>query len=227
MEQILVAEDIYKTYRTASGPVRALQGISLSFETGLFYAVIGRSGSGKSTLLHVLSGLDRPDQGTVRVEGRDLYACSDHQMAIFRRRYTGFVFQQYNLLDEYNVRTNICMPLTLDGRKADRQFLDQLTKILMLEDKLDRYPEELSGGEQQRVAIARSVIARPRLIFADEPTGNLDRKTGEETMKLLKSCAKAFGQTLIVVTHDLETAREADRLIHIEDGRVTGKKEGE
>ena len=227
MEIILSAEDIYKTYETASGPVHALNGISVSFERGLFYALIGRSGSGKSTLLHVLSGLDRPNSGRILIDGKDLYAYSDQEMAVFRRRHMGFVFQQYNLLDEYNIRTNICMPLILDGQKTDKQFLAEVAELLMLENTLDKYPGELSGGEQQRVAIARSVIAKPKLIFADEPTGNLDKKTGEDTLKLLRYCAERFGQTLIVVTHDLEIARKADRLIHIEDGRIINRKEEE
>ena len=137
----------------------------------------------------------------------------------------GFVFQQYNLLEEYNVLTNICMPLKLDGQKPDSQFLDEITELLGLTDKLKKYPAELSGGEQQRVAIARSILAKPQLIFADEPTGNLDKKTGEDTLNLLKSCARRFGQTLIMVTHDLEIARQADRLIHIEDGKILDLKE--
>ena len=220
MEIILSAENIYKIYDSASGPVHALNGVSVSFEKGLFYAIIGRSGSGKSTLLHILSGLDRPNSGRILVNGKDLCTYTDEQMSIFRRRHMGFVFQQYNLLEEYTVLTNICMPLKLDGQKPDSQFLDEITELLGLTDKLKKYPAELSGGEQQRVAIARSILAKPQLIFADEPTGNLDKKTGEDTLNLLKSCARRFGQTLIMVTHDLEIARQADRLIHIEDGKI-------
>ena len=225
MEIILSAENIYKIYTSASGPVHALNGVSVSFEKGLFYAIIGRSGSGKSTLLHILSGLDRPNSGRILVNGKDLCTYTDEQMSIFRRRHMGFVFQQYNLLEEYNVLTNICMPLKLDGQKPDSQFLDEITELLGLTDKLKKYPAELSGGEQQRVAIARSILAKPQLIFADEPTGNLDKKTGEDTLNLLKSCARRFGQTLIMVTHDLEIARQADRLIHIEDGKILDLKE--
>lgn len=225
MEIILSAENIYKIYDSASGPVHALNGVSVSFEKGLFYAIIGRSGSGKSTLLHILSGLDRPNSGRILVNGKDLCTYTDEQMSIFRRRHMGFVFQQYNLLEEYNVLTNICMPLKLDGQKPDSQFLDEITELLGLTDKLKKYPWELSGGEQQRVAIARSILAKPQLIFADEPTGNLDKKTGEDTLNLLKSCARRFGQTLIMVTHDLEIARQADRLIHIEDGKILDLKE--
>ena len=225
MEIILSAENIYKIYDSASGPVHALNGVSVSFEKGLFYAIIGRSGSGKSTLLHILSGLDRPNSGRILVNGKNLCTYTDEQMSIFRRRHMGFVFQQYNLLEEYTVLTNICMPLKLDGQKPDSQFLDEITELLGLTDKLKKYPAELSGGEQQRVAIARSILAKPQLIFADEPTGNLDKKTGEDTLNLLKSCARRFGQTLIMVTHDLEIARQADRLIHIEDGKILDLKE--
>ena len=225
MEIILSAENIYKIYNSASGPVHALNGVNVSFEKGLFYAIIGRSGSGKSTLLHILSGLDRPNSGRILVNGKDLCTYTDEHMSIFRRRHMGFVFQQYNLLEEYTVLTNICMPLKLDGQKPDSQFLDEITELLGLTDKLKKYPAELSGGEQQRVAIARSILAKPQLIFADEPTGNLDKKTGEDTLNLLKSCARRFGQTLIMVTHDLEIARQADRLIHIEDGKILDLKE--
>ena len=220
MEIILSAENIYKTYKASSGEVNALNGVSVDFEKGLFYAIIGRSGSGKSTLLHILSGLDRPTGGTVTIDGTDLFSYSDEKMDIFRRRHMGFVFQQFNLLDDYTVLNNICMPLKLDGRKADSQFLEEVTALLGLADKLKKYPSELSGGEQQRVAIARSILAKPHLIFADEPTGNLDKKVGEDTLNLLQSCAKRFGQTLIVVTHDLDIAKMADHVIHIEDGKI-------
>lgn len=220
MEIILTAENLTKTYKAASGEVHALNGVSLELERGLFYSIIGRSGSGKSTLLHILSGLDRPTGGTVSVNGTDISTYSDEKMAIFRRRHMGFVFQQFNLLDEYSVETNITMPLKLDGRKPDRQFLREISELLGLSDKLKKYPSELSGGEQQRVAIARSVMAKPHLIFADEPTGNLDKKTGEDTLELLCDCARRFGQTLIVVTHDLDIAKKADHVIHIEDGRI-------
>ena len=220
MEMILSAKDIYKTYNAASGEVHALNGVSVDFEKGLFYAIIGRSGSGKSTLLHILSGLDRPTSGTVTVAGADLGSYSDEKMAVFRRRHMGFVFQQFNLLDDYNMLTNITMPLRLDGRKADQKFLSEVTELLGLSDKLKKYPSELSGGEQQRCAIARSLLAKPHLIFADEPTGNLDKKVGEDTLSLLRDSAQRFGQTLIVVTHDLDIARRADRIVHIEDGKI-------
>ena len=224
MSIILQAEKLYKEYKTSSGAVNALNGVDLSIEKGLFYAIIGRSGSGKSTLLHVLSGLDRPTSGKVLIDGVDMFSFSDEKMAIFRRRSMGFVFQQFNLLDEYSVLNNICMPLRLDGRKPDETFLAEVTKMLGIEEKLKKYPYELSGGEQQRVAIARSILAKPHIIFADEPTGNLDKKAGEATLNLLSSCAARFGQTLIIVTHDLEIAKKADRIIKIEDGKIVSNQ---
>ncbi|MFR5986038.1 MAG: ABC transporter ATP-binding protein [Christensenellales bacterium] len=224
MSTILQAEKLYKEYKTSSGAVNALNGVDLSIEKGLFYAIIGRSGSGKSTLLHVLSGLDRPTSGKVLIDGVDMFSFSDEKMAIFRRRSMGFVFQQFNLLDEYSVLNNICMPLRLDGRKPDETFLAEVTKMLGIEEKLKKYPYELSGGEQQRVAIARSILAKPHIIFADEPTGNLDKKAGEDTLNLLSSCAARFGQTLIIVTHDLEIAKKADRIIKIEDGKIVSNQ---
>lgn len=224
MSIILQAEKLYKEYKTSSGAVNALNGVDLSIEKGLFYAIIGRSGSGKSTLLHVLSGLDRPTSGKVLIGGVDIFSFSDEKMAIFRRRSMGFVFQQFNLLDEYSVLNNICMPLRLDGRKPDETFLAEVTKMLGIEEKLKKYPYELSGGEQHRVAIARSILAKPHIIFADEPTGNLDKKAGEDTLNLLSSCAARFGQTLIIVTHDLEIAKKADRIIKIEDGKIVSNQ---
>lgn len=224
MSIILQAEKLYKEYKTSSGAVNALNGVDLSIEKGLFYAIIGRSGSGKSTLLHVLSGLDRPTSGKVLIGGVDMFSFSDEKMPIFRRRSMGFVFQQFNLLDEYSVLNNICMPLRLDGRKPDETFLAEVTKMLGIEEKLKKYPYELSGGEQQRVAIARSILAKPHIIFADEPTGNLDKKAGEDTLNLLSSCAARFGQTLIIVTHDLEIAKKADRIIKIEDGKIVSNQ---
>ena len=221
MSIVLSAKDVHKVYKTGSGDVPALNGVSCEFEQGLFYAIIGRSGSGKSTLLHILGGLDKPTSGQVLDgEGQDIYALTDGQISAFRRRQLGFVFQQYNLLEEYNVQNNICMPLTLDHKKPDPDFFNEVVNTLGLEEKLKKYPSELSGGQQQRVAIARSLLAKPKLIIADEPTGNLDKKTGEETLQLLTSCAAKFGQTLIVVTHDPEIAQKADRVIQIEDGKI-------
>ena len=220
MSTILSLRDIHKVYKTVSGDVVALRGVSCDFEEGLFYAIIGRSGSGKSTLLHILGGLDRPTSGQVLMDEKDIYAMNDGQMATFRRRHMGFVFQQFNLLDEYNVRKNICMPMILDGKKPDPEFFEEVVNTLGLRDKLRKYPSELSGGEQQRVAIARSVLTKPKLIIADEPTGNLDKKTGDEVLNLLTSCAAKFGQTLIMVTHNPEIADKADRTICIQDGVI-------
>ena len=220
MSIVLSARQIHKVYSTASGDVPALNGITCDFEEGMFYAIIGRSGSGKSTLLHILGGLDRPTSGEVLVDGKNICSMNDEQMAIFRRRHMGFVFQQFNLLEEYNVKNNILMPLKLDGRKADPAFYEEVIATLGLKEKVRKFPSELSGGEQQRVAIARSILAKPRLIIADEPTGNLDKKTGEEVLELLTTCAAKFGQTLIVVTHDPEIARKADVVICIEDGKI-------
>lgn len=220
MKTVLAAENLYKTYHVSAGEVHALNGVSVTFEKGLFYAIIGKSGSGKSTLLHILSGLDRPTSGNVLVEGTDISSYSDEKMAVFRRRHMGFVFQQFNLLEEYTVEQNICMPLKLDGRKPDPEFLAEVAGYLGLEDKMKKYPLELSGGEQQRVAIARSILAKPQLIFADEPTGNLDKKTSEDTLHLLVDCSKKYGQTVIMVTHDLEIAKRADSVIQLEDGKV-------
>lgn len=220
MSILLSAKDVTKIYPTSSGGVHALNGISCEFEQGVFYAIIGRSGSGKSTLLHILGGLDRPTSGQVLLKGQDLYAMRDGEMAVFRRRHLGFVFQQFNLLEEYNVRNNICMPLRLDRRRPDPVFFREVVEALGLENKLKKYPSELSGGEQQRVAIARSVLAKPELIIADEPTGSLDKKTGEETLALLTGCAEKLGQTLIIVTHNPEIAEKAQHVIRIEDGRI-------
>lgn len=220
MDIILKAENIRKTYESSSVKVNALNGIDLAFKKGTFYSIIGRSGSGKSTLLYILGGLDQPTQGKVYFEGKDLLEYSDGQMAVFRRRYMGFVFQQYNLMEEYNVLENICMPIKLDQRKPDQDFLCHVLETLGLEDKQKKYPSELSGGEQQRVAIARSILSKPKVIFADEPTGNLDKKTAMETLDLLIGSTKKYGQTLVMVTHDLEVARMSDVVITIEDGKI-------
>ncbi len=220
MDTILKTENIWKTYESSSVKVNAINGISLAFTKGKFYAIIGRSGSGKSTLLYLLSGLDQPTKGKVYFEEKDLSQYPDGQMAIFRRRHMGFVFQQYNLMEEYNVLDNICMPVKLDQRKPDPEFLHTVLTALGLLDKQKKYAGELSGGEQQRVAIARSILSKPKIIFADEPTGNLDKKTAFETLELLMDCAGKFGQTLIMVTHDLEIARMSETVITIEDGRV-------
>ena len=221
----LKLEHVQYTYSPSTAyEIHALKDVNLEIPDGQFIGLIGHTGSGKSTLLHVLSGLDRPTSGKVLIDGVDMFSFSDEKMAIFRRRSMGFVFQQFNLLDEYSVLNNICMPLRLDGRKPDETFLAEVTKMLGIEEKLKKYPYELSGGEQQRVAIARSILAKPHIIFADEPTGNLDKKAGEDTLNLLSSCAARFGQTLIIVTHDLEIAKKADRIIKIEDGKIVSNQ---
>lgn len=220
MSIILQAEKLYKEYKTSSGAVNALNGVDLSIEKGLFYAIIGRSGSGKSTLLHVLSGLDRPTSGKVLIDGVDMFSFSDEKMAIFRRRSMGFVFQQFNLLDEYSVLNNICMPLRLDGRKPDETFLAEVTKMLGIEEKLKKYPYELSGGEQQRVAIARALVNNPKMIIADEPTGNLDPVRSLELMLLLEKI-NDMGTTVLVVTHEKELVNAfSKRVIAIDGGHL-------
>ncbi len=220
MSNILTAQNITKSYPLSSGTYPVLKGVSLSLEKGLSYSLIGRSGSGKSTLLHILSGLDTPDSGAVFLNGQNIGDYSDEKKAVFRRRHMGFIFQQFNLLDEYDVKTNICLPLLLDGIRPDSCFLQELTDTLGLTDVLHRFPKELSGGEQQRVAIARSLIAKPQIIFADEPTGNLDEQTSKETTELLFLCMRKFGQTLFLATHDLNLARKTDHIFHLENGCI-------
>ena len=220
MSNILTAENITKSYPLSSGTYPVLKGVSLSLEKGLSYSLIGRSGSGKSTLLHILSGLDTPDSGAVFLNGQNIGDYSDEKKAVFRRRHMGFIFQQFNLLDEYDIKTNICLPLLLDGIRPDSCFLQELTDTLGLTDVLHRFPKELSGGEQQRVAIARSLIAKPQIIFADEPTGNLDEQTSKETTELLFLCMRKFGQTLFLATHDLNLARKTDHIFHLENGCI-------
>ena len=221
MESILTAENIYKTFQTKSGTVDVLNGISFTFKKGETYSIMGRSGSGKSTFLNILASLTRPTQGTVRFGEQDIYAFKDQELSEFRRRHIGFVFQQYNLIEEYNVLTNICLPLKLDKRKPDEAFLKEIVEMLGISDKLQKYPYELSGGEQQRVAIARSLIARPEILFADEPTGNLDRLTEEKTIQLLCECVEQIGQTLILVTHNPEIAARMKHQLIMDDGRLT------
>lgn len=220
MSNILTAQNITKSYPLSSGTYPVLKGVSLSLEKGLSYSLIGRSGSGKSTLLHILSGLDTPDSGAVFLNGQNIGNYSDEKKAVFRRRHMGFIFQQFNLLDEYDVKTNICLPLLLDGIRPDSCFLQELTDTLGLTDVLHRFPKELSGGEQQRVAIARSLITKPQIIFADEPTGNLDEQTSKETTELLFLCMRKFGQTLFLATHDLNLARKTDHIFHLENGCI-------
>lgn len=216
---ILRTEGLYKTYNEGSAhEVRALKPLELRIEKGVFYAIIGRSGSGKSTLLQLLGALDKPSGGKLFLEEQSVYDLSNGELCRLRRRRIGFVFQAYNLLDEHTVKENILMPLHLDGREAEPALLQELTQALEIENKLDRYPDQLSGGEQQRVAIARALITKPAILLADEPTGNLDPKTGDQVLKLLKELAARFGQTILLVTHDMEIAAMADKIIRLDNG---------
>ena len=216
---ILRTEGLYKTYNEGSAhEVRALKPLELRIEKGVFYAIIGRSGSGKSTLLQLLGALDKPSGGKLFLEEQSVYDLSNGELCRLRRRRIGFVFQAYNLLDEHTVKENILMPLHLDGREAEPALLQELTQALEIESKLDRYPHQLSGGEQQRVAIARALITKPAILLADEPTGNLDPKTGDQVLKLLKELAARFGQTILLVTHDMEIAAMADKIIRLDNG---------
>lgn len=217
---VLEAKGLTKSYQSGKQKIEVLKNIDAAFENGIFYAITGRSGSGKSTFLHILSGLEKPDTGSIMMNGKKLENYKSQEMAEFRRRHMGFAFQQFNLLEEYDVKTNICMPLKLDHKKEDSVFLNEITEHLGIEKILKKYPDELSGGEQQRVAIARSLIAKPEILFADEPTGNLDKKTADETLELLLECAYRYGQTLILVTHDMEIAERADYVLKIEGGRI-------
>ncbi|MDD4041849.1 MAG: ABC transporter ATP-binding protein, partial [Mesotoga sp.] len=197
-----------------------LKGADLSIEEGEFVAIVGPSGSGKSTLLHLLAGLDRPTAGSVYIDGKNLYGMSDTQLSIFRRRRIGFVFQFFNLVPVLTARENIELPLILDERKVDQPYLNELLRLMKLEDRTDHLPSALSGGQQQRVAIARALITKPVIVFADEPTGNLDSKTSQEVMDLLKISARKFHQTLVIVTHEEDIAERADRIIALEDGEI-------
>lgn len=218
---ILRTEGLYKTYNQGSeNEVHALKPLDISIEEGLFYAIIGRSGSGKSTLLQILGGLDRPTGGKLYIEDKSIFDLSNNELCRLRRQRIGFVFQAYNLLEEHTVKENILMPLHLDGRDADNEFLKELVEALEISDKLDRYPDQLSGGEQQRVAIARALVSKPAIILADEPTGNLDPKTGDQVLRHLKALAARFNQTILLVTHDMEIAAMADRIIRLHNGEL-------
>ena len=220
---ILETKDLRKVYGSGDTEVRALDGVDLTVEKGEFVAVVGTSGSGKSTLLHMLGGLDRPTSGTVTVDGRELSAMRDEELTIFRRRKIGFVFQNYNLVPVLNVYENIVLPIQLDGKAPDRGYVDQIIETLGLGNKLQNLPSNLSGGQQQRVAIARALAAKPAIILADEPTGNLDSKTSQDVMGLLKVTSQRFAQTMVMITHNEEIAQMADRIVRIEDGRIAAR----
>lgn len=217
---ILELDDLVKYYGSGENLVRAVDHTSLVVERGKFTAIVGRSGSGKSTLLHLIGGLDRPDKGRVLIEGKDIFSLKEEELARFRRRKIGFIFQDYNLIPSLNVWENIVLPLGLDDRKVNRDEVEQIMEKIGLGDKKEAMPNVLSGGQKQRTAIARALVTRPALILADEPTGNLDSQTELEVMSLLKSCVQDFGQTLVMITHDEIIAQMADRVIVIEDGRV-------
>lgn len=217
---ILETKDLRKIYGAGDTAVRALDGVNLSVENGEFVTIVGTSGSGKSTLLHMLGGLDRPSSGSVTVDGKNIFELKDEALTIFRRRKIGFVFQSYNLVPVLNVYENIVLPIQLDGRRADENFIQQIVKTLGLDGRLDALPNQLSGGQQQRVAIARALAAAPAIILADEPTGNLDSKTSQDVLSLLKVTSQKFSQTIVMITHNEEVAQMADRIIRIEDGRI-------
>ncbi len=218
---VLETRDLKKYYGNEPNITKALDGVSLSVERGEFLAIVGTSGSGKSTLLNMIGGLDVPTSGKVFVEGRDLSELKEEQLTIFRRRKIGFIFQNYNLVPVLNVYENITLPVELDGNKVDRNFLQEVVRMLALEDKLDNLPNNLSGGQQQRVAIARALISKPAIVLADEPTGNLDSRTSSDVLRLLKATSQNFHQTLVMITHNSEIAQLADRIVRIEDGKIS------
>lgn len=224
---ILETRDLKKQYGTGETAVHALAGVNLSVENGEFVAVVGTSGSGKSTLLHMLGGLDRATSGKVYVDGKDIFALKDEELTIFRRRKIGFVFQSFNLVPVLSVYENIVLPLQLDGKTVDNAFIGDIAEALGLKEKLNVLPKQLSGGQQQRVAIARALAAKPAILLADEPTGNLDSRTSQDVMGLLKTTSTKFSQTIVMITHNEEIAQLADRIIHIEDGRIVTGKAGE
>lgn len=222
MKSILETIDLVKYYGDGDSQVRAIDHTSIAVQHGEFVAVVGRSGSGKSTLLHMLGGLDRPDSGKVIIGGNDIFLLKDEQLAVFRRRKIGFIFQDYNLIPALNVWENIVLPIGLDGKRVEQKFVMDIIESIGLTDKLKALPNMLSGGQKQRVAIARALASRPAIILADEPTGNLDSKTEMEVMSILKACVSKYGQTLVMITHDETIAQMADRVIIIEDGKVVG-----
>ena len=220
--EILRVENLTKIYGKGENEVRALDGVSFSVNKGSFVAVIGPSGSGKSTLLHILGGVDRPTSGRVLVDGKDVYAQNEDQLAIFRRRQVGLIYQFYNLIPVLNVTENIALPVLMDGQKINRERLSELMTVLKLTGRENHLPNQLSGGQQQRVSIGRALMNAPAVVLADEPTGNLDSKSSQEIVELLKFSNRAYGQTLIVITHDESIALQADRILSIEDGQITG-----
>ena len=218
--EMVKAFGLKRYYDTEENEVRALDDVSLSVEEGEFLAIVGTSGSGKTTLLNLLGGLDIPTEGGVWIEGQSLRDMNNEERTVFRSKYIGFVFQQYNLVPILNIYENIVLPLRLDGAKIDDELLEEIVKFLGIKEKLGNLPKELSGGQQQRVAIARALLAKPALLLADEPTGSLDSATSREVMKLLRTCGERYHQTIVVVTHQQEVAQMADRIIHLLDGKI-------
>ena len=218
--EILKTENLRKTYGTGEAKVEALRGVNLIVNKGEFLSIVGTSGSGKSTLLHMLGGLDRPTEGKVIIDGKDIFSLKDEELTIFRRRKIGFVFQAFNLVPVMSVYENIVLPIELDGEKPNQELVNEIINTLGLTEKLKAYPSQLSGGQQQRVAIARALASAPAIILADEPTGNLDSKTTQDVMGLLKVTSQKFAQTIVMITHNDEIAQLADRSIRIEDGMI-------
>ncbi len=226
METILRATGLKKYYGRGETLVKALDGVDLAIERGTFTAIVGTSGSGKSTLLNMLGGLDTPSEGSIRVGETELADLDSEQATVFRRKQIGFIFQNYNLVPVLNVWENIILPVSLDERKPDREFIMQVVRLLGLEKKLDSMPNNLSGGQQQRVAIARALAGKPSIVLADEPTGNLDTKTSDDVIGLLKMTGREFRQTIVMITHNLEIAKLADHVVRIEDGRIAQQRGG-
>ena len=220
MDQLLQTVDLCKYYGKGENEVKAVQHANLDIQKGEFVAIVGKSGSGKSTLLHMLGGLDTPTSGKGLIRGKDIFSYKDDALAVFRRRKIGFIFQSFNLVSSINVWENIVLPIGLDGRKVDEKFVMDIVSTLGLEKKLHNLPNTLSGGQQQRVAIARALASKPDILFADEPTGNLDSRTSDEVIALLKMSVRKYGQTLVMITHDEDIAQIADRILVIEDGKV-------
>ncbi len=220
MSEILRSENLCKYYGAGENQVKAVDRANLSVNQGEFVAIVGKSGSGKSTLLHMLGGLDTPTSGTVWMKGKDIFSLKEDALSVFRRKKIGFIFQTFNLVSSINVWENIVLPIGLDGREPEQEFVQDIIRTLGIENKLESLPNTLSGGQQQRVAIARALASKPDIIFADEPTGNLDSKTSDEVIGLLKLSVEKYGQTLVMITHDDEIAQIADRILVIEDGKV-------
>ena len=223
-DNIVRIRNLNKTFRGRAGTVVALDGVDLAVENGEFVAIVGTSGSGKSTLLHMLGGLDRPTSGRVTVDGKDIFSLKDEALTIFRRRKIGFVFQSYNLVPVLSAYENIVLPVELDGRRPDQDYLQEVIAVLGLEKKRNSRPNQLSGGQQQRVAIARALAAKPAILLADEPTGNLDSRTSQDVLGLMKVAGQKFSQTMVMITHNEEIAQMADRIVRIEDGRIVSGK---